>query len=230
MIEKTNVETIRELHHIFYLPGTGGNFMCRLFSLSEDTQFLWIRGTCGCMPQNTSLEEKLKWYSFKPSDCQRWGSDAHLMPYGVNLNQQHHFYNPGSKLITTSHYHWHVTPKNGTLALGNPDRVKEHYYHIDADEELYTFMNRYLKLDANHENKPGGYQWALRNALVNNNQGITLEPISLKKILADRASFLEEYKRVCACMGLTPVDDEIAVTFVENWKTLRVNNPDLKTG
>ena len=95
---------VKELHYIFYLPGTGGNFMLRLFSLSEDTQFLWIRGSCGCVPANNSLEEKLKWYSFKESDASNWSSDAHLLPYGVYFQDPTVFYNLGTKLIAASHF------------------------------------------------------------------------------------------------------------------------------
>ena len=219
---------VKELHYIFYLPGTGGNFMTRLFSLSEDTQFLWIQGSCGCLPANTGLDEKIKWYTFKDSDAAHWSADAHLLPYGLHIHENSPFYNPGSKLIASSHFSNYI-PSNGSLNLTSFTSfpIKEKYYYIDVDPELYTFMNRYLHADRHAGNEIGGTGWQLMNDLISSD--IDLQPIHLKPMLDSDEGFLSEYKRVCGLMGLSPVDTKVVLAFFHNWRRLRVDNPRLRS-
>lgn len=216
---------VKELHYIFYLPGTGGNFMLRLFSLSEDTQFLWIRGSCGCVPANNSLEEKLKWYSFKESDASNWSSDAHLLPYGVYFQDPTVFYNPGTKLIAASHFLNHVPYQNTFNFIGRSD-ITEKYYYIDVNEDTYRFMNRYLKIDLQEHNTFGGESWQVKDKTLS--YGIPVEPIYLQKMLDSDQGFLEEYHRVCALMTLEPVGDNTALEFFHHWRKIRVDNPNLR--
>ena len=218
----------KELHYIFYLPGTGGNFMIRLFSLSDDTQFLWKRGTCGCLPANSSLEEKLKWYSFKDSDANKWSADGHLVPYGLDLRANPMFDNPGTKLIASSHFLPSLPFRNSlNLATWTGASILEKYYYINVDEELYTFMNRYLGIDKHSDNHIGGISWQLKDNLLNS--GITINPIHLKTMLDGDEGFLFEYKRVCDLMELDPIDDDIALKFFNNWRRIRVDNPRLRS-
>jgi hypothetical protein len=219
----------KEVHYIFYLPGTGGNFMLRLFTLSKEAQFIWRRGTCGCLPANSSLEEKLKWYSFKEADTHKWLTDGHLLPHGLDLHPNSLFPDPGTKAIASSHF-FNIRPYENSLNLAkhyNNGNILEKYYYIDVDPELYTYMNRYLHADLHKGNEIGGVSWEIKDQLIN--CGLEINSICLKNIIGGDESFLTEYKRICGLMELTPIDDTIALEFVNNWKNLRVNNPNIKS-
>jgi len=221
---------IRELHHIFYIPGLGGNFLTRLFSLSDNTFFLWSQGSCGCRPANMSLEEKVKWYTFKESDQFNWSLDGHLFPHGVGMSHPPIFPNLGHKRITNSHHDINrihtVDIKNSTFRFDGRPGVVEKYYYVHSDPEFYSFMNRYLKLNKHSDNVfPTGRQWRWQEETLN--KGIPISPIYLKTMIDSDEGFLSEYKRVCELMGLTPVADDVALNFFHVWRRLRVDNPNI---
>ena len=47
-------------------------------------------------------------------------------------------------------------------------------------------------------------------------------------MLIAEETFETEYHRVCTSMGLAPIDTELALSFLVNWKQYRVDKPQQK--
>jgi len=212
-------QTTTDLHIITYLPATGGNFMTRLFSLSDNVKMPWKQGSCGCLPVNSTFEEKWKWLIFKESQVKNWGQEAHLLPFGGNILNDYDI--PGGKenknLVICKHFAgWKLTC-NSSFRFTDTN-INEHHYYIKVSEENWHFMNRYMHLEISPQEKED-YDWVLSN--------IDIKPIDLDLMLTGDNGFLSEYKRVCAIMNLGPIPDDKALEFFNNWRYLRVDNPEI---
>ena len=118
------IKTATHLNLILYKIGQGGNFLSRLFALSENTQFLWVQGTCNCKPIDHSLSEKIKYYWYFPEKINRWMRDAHLTPYGLHL-------------CHTNHDDWESNP----IIIANI-----HYEHLNIQAIPKQIKTKYLQV------------------------------------------------------------------------------------
>lgn len=211
--------TAKKINLILYRPGEGGNFLTRLFSLSEKTQFLWKNGTCGCTPKDHSIGEKLKYYSYHPNQIHDWLHEAHMTPYGLQLLQEHFDYWETNPIIIACVHYTHLYPNNGeTIILGKNRK----FFFVKSSDQLFDKMHTQLNMGP------------LQNPFMVNkmteiikNQTQDHDYIDLD-LLINPDTFLEEYHRVCKSMELEPIDDELAIAFTENWKNIRVTGPKVK--
>ena len=215
---------IKSMNYIWYHPGYGGNFLQRLFALSEDTQFLWLRGSCGCMPADLSFEEKWRWYYYDRAEINHWMSDAHLMPEHLDtIWRPDARWQTGSTLVTLGHY-WLSYNTFDPASSPDPEwllldpKIAQRYFYVDVDpasEELLLKWLPDLKKQGLEEQR--GREWL--------HQARHPEPIYMSRILADQNEFTQEYLRVCGLMQLTPIDLDRAWAFQQNWRSLRIDQP-----
>lgn len=200
------------LNIIMYKVGQGGNFLGRLFGLSEKTQFLWVRGTCGCRPKDHSLGEKLKYYWYFPEKIVKWLSDAHLTPYGLHLCHTHpDIWETNPIIISCIHYeHLHLNAV--------PDHLKTKYFFVQCNDTLYQQMKDNVSIAFVNDEE---YDENFRNTLK---QTKDTDHIDLE-LLINPETFEMEYRRVCKSMGLEPIDTETALSFLNNWKQHRIDKP-----
>jgi hypothetical protein len=215
---------VEKFHVIFYLPGMGGNFMQRLFGLSDNVFFLWKRGSCGCRPEEFDFKNKWKWYSFTEEQTKNWGQDAHRLPAAGDILQPP--INPLDKsTIAIGCTHFSRIAQYDKSYRGNmiaaPDIIEKHYY-IKGSIDTYKFMNRYMRLD--RANPRDGMEWKTYEWAIEN---LKLEPIDLEFMLLGNNEFLSEYRRVCAVMEIQPIQDDYVLEFWNNWLRLRVNNSNI---
>ena len=203
----------KNLNVIFYRIGEGGNFLTRLFSLSDNTQFLWQTGTGGCRPKDHSLEEKLRYYSYH-EHMTNWMSDAHLTTSGAELIYDiHNYWEPNSIIVTCHHYHHFRGELDRYLQQGYAYRehIKEKYFHIKISDDLYETMKKQIK--CNDMDDP-----VHMNTIITT---VNSEPIDMDLLMNSDETFIQEYTRVCALMKLVPVDTTTVLKFYHDWKYLR---------
>lgn len=202
--------TARHLNLILYKVGEGGNFLTRLFALSDDTQFLWVQGTCDCKPMDHSISEKLKYYWYFPEKINRWMRDAHLTPYGLYLcHSNHDYWEQNPVVIACTHYHHFF--KNQI-----PDHIRPKYFFVKSSDVLFKKMKKNINIpDVDDEE----YAENVRNSFSENEK---TDYIDLE-LLISQDTFEQEYHRICEAMGLKPIDTETALSFMLNWKQLRVD-------
>jgi len=203
----------KNLNLIFYRIGEGGNFLTRLFSLSDTTQFLWKTGTCGCRPKDHSLEEKLKYYSYR-DDMQNWMADAHMTPSGAHLLFDiHNNWETNPTIITCFHYHHFIYELESYKQFGYAfrDNIKEKFFHIKISDNLYDNMRDQIKV---HNADKIEYV----NEVINT---VNSEPIDMDLLTNSDETFIEEYTRVCGLMNLVPINTDVVLKFYNDWKRLR---------
>ena len=201
------MKTPIELKLIFYRIGEGGTFLTKLFSLSNNTRFLWKTGTCNCKPKDHSFEEKLKYYSYTDS-IQHWMTDAHLTPYGTYL--LHDIFNKwetNSILITCIHYDQYQVHD-----FESHFPINAKYFYIKISDELRKKMKLEVKATG-HIDSP-----EIIEKIMN-----TLDPLAIDMdlLMDNDNSFIEEYRRICSLMDLEPIDNISALDFYHNWKKQR---------
>lgn len=219
---KTHNPHIKRMNYIWYEPGLGGNFLQRLFALSDDTQFLWRRGSCGCMPLELTFEERWRWYWYRDEAIKNWMWDAHLLPTHLELIwKPYEGWEQGSTLITAGH-HWQSKDQVPDLTKPDPqwgqlEGVEEHYYQVQASKDLIKFMNQHLQLDrlVIAPLEPVYKDWFTKS--------VAPEAIDLEQILGTQQQFEAEYTRVCQLMQILPIDLGRAWQFQQNWRSQRVD-------
>ena len=206
--------TAKHLNAILYRPGEGGNFLTRLFALSDNTQFLWVRGTCDCKPKDHSISEKLKYYWYFPEKITRWLRDAHLTPYGLYLcHNSYDYWETNPIIISCSHYsHAHIQP--GSV----PNHIAQKYFFVKTTDELFQRLKENVNMQVPEDSKAEN---ALKEDILKNREYDYID----MDLLIDGDTFENEYRRVCQSMGLEPIDIELARSFLINWKEQRVDKP-----
>lgn len=205
-----------QINMILYRIGEAGNFLTRLFSLSPKTQFLWKQGTCGCSPNGDSLEEKIRWYWYYPEKIKNWMVDAHQLPVGWEKITHHiPYWEKNSIIVSCIHYHNFLMNTTDGKYFNPPGlKMDERYFSIKVSKENYNILKKNI-----------GYTTKMPQDRTDKIKDIekitTVHTIDLDKILSSDEEFLEEYKRVCDLMGLEPIDDEVSVSFLKNWKSFR---------
>ena len=201
---KSNLFTNLQL--IFYQIGEGGNFLSRLFSLSPNTIFLWHTGTCGCIPKDHSLEEKLKYYNYT-EEIRNWMVDAHLTP-SVNYMVKHYWKNyweHNNTLIGCVHYH-----EYNSNMFQNFLQKNINYFSIKMTENCRNYLRQQLNLS--------------HSPIYNTEEIIkskNFNYIDMDLLLSNNENFLNEYKRICNLMNIDPIDSSTVINFFENWKKYR---------
>ena len=212
------------MNYIWYRPGLGGNFLQRLFALSDHTQFLWTRGTCGCRPLEFSFAERWRWYYYREDFINHWMHEAHLVPSDLQLAQTiGNNWQTEPIMITAGHY-WLSINKFDPLSEPDSswrlldDSVDQRYFYVDANQETQDLLQQFLHLD-----QMKGMDLELKaEAWLQKSLGP--EPISMDAILGSQEQFCAEYQRVCSLMAIDPIDLDKAWQFQQNWRRLRVDN------
>lgn len=206
--------TAKYVNLILYKIGQGGNFLSRLFALSDDTQFLWIQGTCDCRPKDHSIGEKLKYYWYFPEKINRWLRDAHLTPTGLYLCHNYmDLWEKNPIIISCIHYE-HLNIQD------IPNHIKPKYFFIKTSDLLFKNMKNNLNINKVNDEK---FDENVRTTLV---ESASTDYIDLD-LLINEETFEQEYHRVCESMGLQPIDTETAISFLHNWKYFRIDRTRL---
>ena len=205
------------LNVILYRPGSGGNFLARLFSLSEEAQILWKRGTCGCLPTGITVEDKLRHYWYFPEKISNWIIDAHLTPVGFEMitDPFRHLWEEKTTMVTCmhpAHVAGYVADPRDKIFTNRPELV-ENYFTVDLSDELFTKMRTNARLPL---------EWPGDKTMSEITSLLTTKSINMDMLVNGGDDFLTEYKRVCELMSLTPVDSDIALSFYNNWKSFRL--------
>ena len=209
------LHTAKKLNIIFYNPGTAGNFLTRLFGLSDDTQFLWKSNTCGCRPNNHSINEKLKYYGYTDK-INNWLSDAHMTPYGPALISEHFDtweFNP--IIIMCTHYGvYYDLLKNNDISIKIYPHANliEKLFHVKVSNPMYISLKRQV-----------GMPDSMAHLDTHIMDTLNTEPIDLDLMLSNDSAFIEEYTRICLLMSLKPVDSNIILDYYHGWKRMRAS-------
>lgn len=210
---------IKEYNFILYNPGEAGNFLSRLFSLSDGTQFLWTQGTCACVPKDHSLQEKLKWYWYSPDKIKQWLRDAHHIPHGwdmIMIRLRDWEFN--TSVITCGHYDtFHFMNDDDMPHIFNPARkeIIERFFAVRVNREnIKRLITTSVKV-------PRDLDAVTKEVTHRISVVTTIEDIYLDDILLGGQFFLKEYHRVCGLMNIVPIPDDVALMFLDNWKSFR---------
>lgn len=212
--------TFKKINMILYSPGAGGNFLTRLFALSDNTQFLWKTGTCDCKPKDHSIAEKLKYYWYFPEKISNWMRDAHLTPVGFELCYQHYdLWERNPIVITCMHYHI-FQPYLPTVIGDSINDLKPgtsiKMFLVKSSNELHTRMVKNVRLSSMQDKDTDDL--VAKN--IKDNMDYDYIDVDL---IVNEDTFLTEYHRVCSSMGLEPIDSDIALSFLNNWKQFRID-------
>jgi hypothetical protein len=211
-------KSFERLNLITYPPGAAGTFLTRLFALSEQTQFLWIQGTCDCRPKDHSIAEKLKYYWYFPEKISNWLRDAHLTPSGPHLcHAQYDYWETNPIIISCMHYsHMHVIIPDSPGSLnGIKKNTIQKIFMVKISDNLFSRLCNNVKL--NHLQNKDADSILIEKIKAN----LDYDYIDMD-LLVSPDTFLQEYTRVCESMGLVPIDDDLAISFIDNWKTFRL--------
>jgi len=216
--------SVKQIKMILYRLGEAGNFLSRLFALSDQTQFLWIQGTCNCTPNNHSLAAKLKYYWYFPEKINLWMRDAHLTPTGFHLCKTHYdYWETNPIVVSCAHYENIIIGSHGPRKTVNgvSITIPQKYFFVRTTDDLYNMLRRNVGL---------GVPSKLENVIKVQNEIAEIaeiDYIDLDMLIAEE-TFETEYHRVCTSMGLAPIDTELALSFLVNWKQYRVDKPQQK--
>jgi len=216
------------MNYIWYRPGLGGNFLQRLFALSDHTQFLWIQGTCGCRPLEFTFAERWRWYYYRQENIKNWMHEAHLMPMHLQLIQgiDGHYWQTEPIMITAGHS-WLSVDQFDINSPPDPtwrmliDKIDQRYFYAKAGPTTSELLHRYLRLDKMSdtvlEQELAAGQWL--------HASVDPHTIHMDAILGTQEEFTAEYTRVCNLMGIMPIALDRAWEFQQNWRRLRIDNP-----
>lgn len=207
------ISTAKIINIILYHQGQGGTFLTRLFSLSDNTQFLWKPNTCGCRPINHSIDEKLKYYSYTDK-IKNWGYDAHNTAKGASL--VHEYGSPWETnpiIITALHY----TYVHSYKKIYPQVQVAEKIFCVKSSSELLAKLKNQVNMDNVITSASPDYH------------KINAEVIDMDLMMSDDDSMMGEYMRVCKLMMIVPVDSATILEFVHGWKTTRENYTESNT-
>lgn len=199
------------------MPGHAGNFILRLFGLSNNVMPILQRKTLKDLVDNwqpiNSEFDKLHNYKFDrvPKVYQDWQSFHRAFADYLD-HQQYRWANASSG--TSYMYMYAIHPHE--FDLHYVDAEETDFYFIDLDQSFDGWVN------AEQEKlkfvRREGEQQQFENFKLQYN----MKPISLTAILGNDQEFLNEYTRICAEMNIEP-DVNSATELREGWLSVRFN-------
>jgi hypothetical protein len=210
---------LKDLTHfiIVYNPGYAGNFLVRLFSLGTEV-----------MPQiplislnDTTLDsyntaQRTELYSFSKVR----NSYSNWQKFHKKWLDFQHYDNIDNMSFTDNYTHvmFAMHAPELELYLNKIQSIeKVNYFYVDLDLEKYGSWLDSSRQDLNFKNRVD--EDLKYNLLLDNS---TLDQrINLTAMLDSKNEFLQEYRRVCAIMNITPME-ESAVLLYDGWHDTRV--------
>ena len=210
---------LKDLTHtiIVYNPGYAGNFLVRLFSLGTEV-----------MPQipinflnNTTLDsyntaQRLELYSFSKVR----NSYSNWQKFHKQWLDFQHYENMDNMSYTDNYTHVMFSMHAPELELYSSKLQtieKVNYFYVDLDLDRYGSWIDSSRQDLNFKNR---VDEDLKYKLLLDSSASD-QRINLTVMLNSKDEFLQEYRRVCALMGFTPLD-ESAATLYDGWYDTRV--------
>ena len=201
---------------IVYNPGYAGNFLIRLFSLGTDI--------VPQMPTNViqdnipyySIDQRLSLYSF-----------SKVREHHLNWQKLHrewidfqHYENIKNLLVDCNYTHIMFAMHAPELELYFPiiKTIQDvRYFYVDLDLEKYGSWINSSQQDLNFKYRVDEilkYKLLLDKSTPD-------QRINLTAMLNSKDEFLQEYRRVCAIMNITPIE-EPAMSLYDGWYNTRV--------
>jgi hypothetical protein len=209
---------LKDLEHfiIVYNPGYAGNFLLRLFSLGEEV--------VPQLPVNLLVENNSRVYS--SDDRLDLYSFSTIRSQYVNWQKFHRdwidfsHYEKLNCILHRDHKHVVFAMHVPELEMHNPvlqsiQNIK--YFYVDLDLEKYSSWLNSAQQDLNFKYRIDEY--LKYNLLLDNSTSD--QRISLTAMLNSKDEFLQEYRRVCALMGITTSEESASVLY-DGWYDTRV--------
>lgn len=198
-----------------YMPGYAGNFLLRLFGLSNSLMpHLEQRILRNLVDSNTPVPEdfnKLSKYKFSavPTRYKNW-QDFHRA-YADMLNYSDYRL---LNLISGFKYNFIFSAHPYEIDAGFVKTDTTEFYYVELDSKLEQWVTQQQK-KLNFVQRP--MEKELFDLLKNN---YCMSPISLTELLISEQKFVNEYSRVCNSMNIEPCIEQ-ALVLLNDWKSVR---------
>ena len=209
---------LNDLEHfiIVYNPGYAGNFLLRLFSLGEEV--------VPQLPVNLLVENDSQVYS--PNDRLDLYSFSTIRSQYMNWQKFHRdwidfsHYEKLNCMLRPDYKHIVFAMHVPELEIHEPvlqsiQNVK--YFYVDLDLEKYNRWISVAQQDLHFKyrlDEKSKYQYLVECASSD-------QLINLTAMLESSDKFLQEYRRICTVMNITPVEEQ-ALKLYREWYDTRV--------
>jgi hypothetical protein len=200
---------------IMYMPGYAGNFLLRLFGLSNSLMpHLEKRILKNLLDSNRPVPEdfdKLSKYKFSsvPKIYKNW-QDFHRAHADMLDYSDYRLLNLMSGLRYNLIFSAHPYEINSSFV----DIDTTEFYYVELDSTLEQWVNQQQK-KLNFTQRP--MEKKLFDLLKNKYRML---PIYLSKLLISEQDFVNEYHRVCKLMNIEPCVEQ-ALMLLNDWKSVR---------
>lgn len=205
---------------IMYMPGHAGNFILRLFALSESFMpvlpksqlTLLVNNAC---PLKPNINNRLSMYKFSNvwNRYRSW-QDFHRAFADFLEYQDYRLLN----LISGTCY-------NFIYAI-HPHEFKTRFIEVDETDYYYVHLDTKFDSWVSNQQKKLNFVWRDNEdkEFDELKTQYNMKPISLTALLSSTEEFLNEYLRVCSVMNIQPEVDQ-ALLLREDWQTVRFQKP-----
>jgi len=200
---------------IMYMPGYAGNFLMRLFGLSDRLMpHLEKQMLKNLLDSNSPVPEefdKLLNYKFSsvPKKYKNW-QNFHRAYADMLDYLDYRFLNLLSGL------------KYNFIFSAHPHEINESFLETDITEYYYVELDSNLEQWVEQQQQKLNFvQRPAENELFNLlKEKYRMSPIYLTELLASEQHFVDEYCRVCKLMNIDPCVEQ-ALTLLNDWKSVR---------
>ena len=202
---------------ILYMPGHAGNFVARLFSLTDDTMPLLSQHylqhciESGGIPSDFNRLNRYK-FSHVPEEFDNWQqfhnscADFNDWPHYNLLN-----------IFSKEKFSRIVFPLHPHEFIANFSNSDSEFYYVDLDLDRWGSW-----VDTQQEKLNFYYRDNEHQQFQDLKKNYNMQSISLDRLLESQRSFLAEYARVCELMGVVPLPHQ-ALALRKDWMSVRVN-------
>jgi hypothetical protein len=199
------------------MPGHAGNFLTRLFSLSPETiPQMPIKMMQLLEQPNHKIPEdlnRLELYKFDDviKKYNHWQTFHRSFP-DYNNRDSFNLLNINSG-FRHSHVIYSIHPHEFWLNLSSMCAVYDQFFHVELTDHDEWVNDQQQKLQ---------FEWR-ENELLKLQQFTSTYPsqaISLTQMLRGNNELLNEYKKICQIIGITPMLDQ-ALQLYQSWRSVR---------
>jgi len=213
--ESVTEVTVLKTILIMYMPGYAGNFLLRLFGLSNSLMpHLEKRILKNLLDSNMPVPEdfdKLSKYKFSvvPKIYKNW-QDFHRAYADMLDYSDYRLLNLMSGL------------RYNLIFSAHPDEINSSFVEIDTTEFYYVELDSTLERWVEQQQKKLNFvkrpkEEKLFDLLKNKYH---MSPIYLSEMLISEQNFVNEYRRVCKLMNIEPCVEQ-ALILLNDWKSVR---------
>jgi hypothetical protein len=202
------------------MPGQAGNFIARLFSLTDDTMPLLTRNYLQYCIESGGIPadfDRLQSYKFS-SVLEKFDNWQHFHNSYADFNDWSHYNllnifskEQFSRIVFPLHPHEFIASLSDSAA---------EFYHVDLDVDKWGAWVDTQQQNLNFYYRDNEYQ-----QFEDLKKNYNMQSISLDQLLESQRSFLAEYNRVCDLMGIVPLPQQ-ALALRKDWMSVRVDQSD----